>query len=114
MKNITSHVSVLFFVSALVLAACNEQEKRPVTASSNEPASLNTVNTELPDGPGYETFKTNCTSCHSARYIKMQPDFPEQTWTVVVAKMQKNFGAPVADSSAKEIVQYLVAIKGKK
>jgi len=31
----------------------------------------------------------------------------------IVTKMQKSFGAPVADSSVKEIVQYLVSIKGK-
>jgi uncharacterized protein (DUF697 family) len=37
----------------------------------------------------------------------------EKQWTAIVTKMQKTFGAPVPDSSIKEIVQYLVTIKGK-
>jgi len=43
----------------------------------------------------------------------MQPDLPEKTWMAIVTKMQKSFGAPVPDSSVKEIVEYLVSIKGK-
>ena len=97
-----------------LLIACNEQEKESATVTANDPTDLNAIHTELPDAPGYETFKTNCTSCHSTRYIQMQPELPEKTWTAIVTKMQKSFGAPVADSSAKQIVQYLVFIKGKK
>jgi cytochrome c1 len=97
-----------------LLIACNELDKKPLTPKTHEPGDLNAFITELPDAPGYETFKTNCTSCHSARYIQMQPELPEKTWSAIVAKMQKSFGAPVADSSAKQIVQYLVSIKGKK
>ena len=112
MKDITSNMLVLFSLCIFLLIACNEQG--PVTPTTNEPTDLNAILTELPDAPGYETFKTNCTSCHSARYIQMQPELPEKTWTAIVTKMQKSFGAPVTDSSAKQIVQYLVFIKGKK
>jgi uncharacterized protein (DUF697 family) len=43
----------------------------------------------------------------------MQPDFPHKTWETIVHKMKKNFGAPMSDSAAIKIVNYLVAVKGK-
>jgi hypothetical protein len=64
--------------------------------------------------PGEELFKTNCITCHSLRYIQMQPPFPRKTWEKIVDKMIKNFGAPIPDSTAKTIADYLVAVKGKK
>jgi len=96
----------------IIAIACtnNGTQRAPARIETTD---LNAIITELPNAPGYDVFKTNCTSCHSARYVQMQPQFPEKTWTTIVTKMQKNFGAPVTDSSAKEIVKYLVAIKGK-
>ena len=63
--------------------------------------------------PGEELYKANCITCHSLRYIQMQPPFPRKTWEKIVDKMIKNFGAPMPDSSAKAIVDYLVVVKGK-
>ena len=97
-----------------VLVACNESNKKADKVVAPQQTDLNAIITELPNAAGYETFKMNCLSCHSARYIQMQPDLPEKTWTAIVTKMQKSFGAPVTDSSAKEIVHYLTSIKGKK
>lgn len=104
-----------FIFSALIFFnACNNETQQASIVASNIPTNLNAIVTELPEAPGHEAFKQYCVSCHSARYIQMQPVFPEKTWTTLVTKMQKAFGAPIPDSSAKEIVQYLVAIKGKK
>ena len=105
----------IFFITALVIGivACNGNADQPGTGY-HEPKNLNTIETVLPEGQGYETFKMNCLSCHSERYILMQPDLPGKTWAAIVTKMQKSFGAPVSDSSAKEIVAYLTEIKGKK
>jgi sulfite dehydrogenase len=116
MKQHAVHTVLLLSVCVAVFIACNHPEhKSPsATVSSTVPTNLNAIETILPDAPGYASFKMNCMSCHSAMYIQMQPDLPEKTWAAIVTKMQKNFGAPVADSSVKEIVQYLVAIKGKK
>lgn len=106
----------LFFVAAFFIStiACNETSNHSIPDNKNGLTDLNAVQSSLPDVPGYETFKMNCISCHSARYITMQPDLPEKTWATIVTKMQKNFGAPIADSAAEEIVQYLISIKGKK
>jgi len=67
----------------------------------------------FPKGEGYDEFKAACITCHSLRYIEMQPDFPPKTWETIVNKMRKNFGAPMSDSAAIKIVNYLVAVKGK-
>jgi len=104
---------LLYVLTVMIIAiACNNNVTQSASAGV-ENTDLNAIITELPNAPGYDVFKTNCTSCHSARYVQMQPEFPEKTWTAIVTKMQKSFGAPVTDSSAKEIVKYLVAIKGK-
>ncbi|CAN5518486.1 hypothetical protein BH10BAC2_BH10BAC2_24440 [soil metagenome] len=113
MQNFLKYL-LFILASVIFIVACNENANEPITVANNEPTNLNAIQTALPDLQGYETFKMNCLSCHSAKYIQMQPDLPEKTWTAIVGKMQKNFGAPIPDSSTKEIVQYLVAIKGKK
>jgi mono/diheme cytochrome c family protein len=66
----------------------------------------------IPVAPGVEAFQMNCITCHSARYVQMQPDFPEKTWAKIVDKMIKTYGAPITDSTAKTIVAYLNTIKG--
>jgi cytochrome c5 len=113
MKNAVLNIVVVFFVYACIVLSCSEvtKEKQPPVATG--PTNLNSFVTKLPEAPGYATFQRNCLSCHSARYVQMQPAFSEKTWMAIVTKMQKNFGAQVSDSSVKDIVQYLVAIKGK-
>ena len=107
-----NYKNVIVIIAVIFIAACNNSQSfKPVNDTGV--TNLNAIITELPDKPGYARFKQNCMSCHSARYIQMQPDLPEKTWMAIVTKMQKSFGAPVADSSVKEIVQYLVSIKGK-
>ncbi|MBS1746005.1 MAG: hypothetical protein JST21_07540 [Bacteroidetes bacterium] len=103
---------LIAIATIFILTACSNRktsDNRKDTVITN----LNAITTELPDKPGYATFKQNCMICHSARYIQIQPSLPEKTWSAIVIKMQKNFGAPVDDSSAKEIIKYLVSIKGK-
>lgn len=56
---------------------------------------------------------SRCTVCHSLRYISMQPHFSEKTWQKEVEKMKVTWGAHMTESEAKQIVAYLVRIKGK-
>jgi mono/diheme cytochrome c family protein len=67
---------------------------------------------EAPFAPGRDEFLVACESCHSSRYIAMQPPFPERKWEEIVTKMAKVFGAQIDDEQKKAIVGYLVAIKG--
>ncbi|MEP7171793.1 MAG: cytochrome c [Bacteroidota bacterium] len=100
----------------VLLASCTEKQSRePETEQLSDSASKEKYNIEalFDQAPGEELFKAGCITCHSLRYIEMQPPFPRKTWVKIVDKMIKNFGAPIPDSSAKVIVDYLVSIKGK-
>jgi len=68
---------------------------------------------ELKPGPNLDTARNNCTSCHSADYIKTQPQgakFREDFWQVEVTKMIKVYGAPIEDADVGKIVEYLSKI----
>lgn len=101
----------LFFYAGF--SGCR-QNNHPMPETAAMAPDLNHVNIHLPEAAGYQAFALNCLICHSAAYVQNQPDLPEKTWEGIVTKMQKTFGAPVADSSIREIVQYLVTIKGKR
>jgi len=70
----------------------------------------------LADGPHLDVVQGNCVACHSAEYISTQPRGlanPKAFWTAEVVKMQKAYGAPVADADVPAIVDYLVQTYGK-
>src|ERR1700732_4064304 len=47
---------------------------------------------ELAPGPGREEVYSYCSTCHSTRYITMQPPLPPETWARQVNKMGKGMG----------------------
>ncbi|MBA7470102.1 hypothetical protein ES707_05379 [subsurface metagenome] len=75
------------------------------------------VNYKVPDdtkqlkpGPNLEVAQNNCTACHSADYIKTQPQgpkFKKDFWQAEVTKMIKVYGAPIDDADVPKIVEYL-------
>ncbi|MEA2919024.1 MAG: sulfite dehydrogenase (cytochrome) subunit [Bradyrhizobium sp.] len=77
------------------------------------------VSYKLPDetaafkpGPNLEAVQNNCTACHSADYIKTQPEGPKYKkdfWQAEVTKMIKLYGAPIDDADVSKIVDYLAA-----
>src|SRR5258707_256690 len=62
---------------------------------------------ELAEGDGKQEVQSFCTSCHSTRYITMQPPLPGATWEAEVSKMIKVYGAPIPEATAKKITAYL-------
>jgi hypothetical protein len=64
---------------------------------------------ELAEGEGRAETAAFCNSCHSSRYITMQPPLPAAAWDAEVTKMRKAFGAPISDASAALITKYLQA-----
>ena len=62
---------------------------------------------ELAEGDGKQEVQSFCTSCHSTRYITMQPPLPGATWEAEVNKMMKVYGAPIPETAAKKITAYL-------
>jgi mono/diheme cytochrome c family protein len=81
--------------------------------------SAKPVSYKLPDetaafkpGPNLEVVQNNCTACHSADYIKTQPQgpkFKKDFWQAEVTKMIKVYGAPIEDADVGKIVDYLAA-----
>ena len=77
------------------------------------------VSYQLPDetaafkpSPNLEVMQNNCTGCHSADYIAIQPRGPKYKadfWKAEVTKMIKIYGAPVDEADVPRIVEYLAA-----
>jgi len=62
---------------------------------------------QLADGPGRGETQISCNTCHTVRYITMQPPLPAATWDAEVQKMIKTYGAQISDADAQKIIQYL-------
>ena len=107
----------VFAVIFLMMIACNSTGEKNLAAKNiinTDTAFMNVSEIDFPEATGADALRMNCITCHSARYIEMQPDLPRKTWEKIADKMVKNFGAPIPDSTAKKIVDYIVAIKGEK
>jgi len=62
---------------------------------------------ELESGEGKAEVEGYCGTCHSTRYITMQPPLPAGVWEAEVGKMKKSFGATIPDEAASKILGYL-------
>jgi cytochrome c5 len=62
---------------------------------------------ELVPGDGKQEVEAYCNTCHSTRYITMQPPLTAATWEAEVNKMIKTFGQPIPDDAAAKIIKYL-------
>ncbi|HZR17993.1 MAG TPA: c-type cytochrome [Verrucomicrobiae bacterium] len=67
---------------------------------------------ELPSAHGRDEYLVVCVSCHSPRYVTMQPLFPQRQWEETVDKMAKVYGAQMDQDQRGAIVQYLVTTHG--
>jgi hypothetical protein len=62
----------------------------------------------LRPGPGMETAQNNRLTCHSVDYVNTQPpNRGKAFWEAEVTKMIKVYRAPINDSDAKAIADYL-------
>ena len=62
----------------------------------------------LRPGPGAETARDICMSCHSVDYINTQPPRRgSEFWEAEVKKMIKSYHAPISEADAKTITDYL-------
>lgn len=105
---------LLFFLCSYFIISCSDADNKKESVSvKTSVTNLKDYDADLPEAPGSKVYYANCVICHSASYVQNQPALTEKAWLGIVTKMQKTFGAPVADSSIEPIVKYLVAIKGK-
>jgi hypothetical protein len=64
---------------------------------------------DLTPGDGLQDARIYCGTCHSPRYITMQPPLPAATWEAEVNKMNKTFGAGIPVENTQKIILYLQA-----
>ena len=63
--------------------------------------------------PGFALATGYCAMCHSIDYIRTQPpQLPRSVWAAEVTKMRKIYGAPVPETAADSIIDYLVKTYG--
>src|SRR4029077_18525076 len=62
---------------------------------------------DLAPGDGLQDVQIYCNTCHSPRYITMQPPLPAAAWEAEVNKMNKTFGAAIATENTQKIILYL-------
>jgi hypothetical protein len=105
----------VFVITFLVMIACTSTDENTKTTNTltSDTTFMNVYEINFPEAPGADAFKANCLMCHSARYVEMQPGFSRTAWEKIVSKMVKNYGAPIADSTAKIIVDYITTFKGE-
>ncbi len=70
-------------------------------------ASIPTFEVELAEGAGRAETQIYCGTCHTLRYITMQPPLPAATWDAEIQKMLKTFGATIPEADAQKIADYL-------
>ena len=96
--------------------SCAHQATKRASATAEPTAAVVEIDlpkyqANLPEAPGREVFATACLSCHSTRYITMQPKLSAAKWEESVQKMIKTYGAAVAENQVGPIVQYLMTTK---
>ena len=69
---------------------------------------------QMPEGTNRKLFFNTCTSCHSARYVMMQPEYSWAVWTAELNKMRNAYGAPLEDSQIEPLLDYLMHVRGAK
>ncbi len=82
------------------------------TASAVRRLTLPHFEPKMPVAPGRDEFMRACDTCHSARYVTMQPPFSRRQWEETVRKMVTAYGAPADEFQVGKIIDYLYAIDG--
>lgn len=104
---------VLPLIIILGIAAPLTGAAAPITLKS---VGLNLPESDrmFPEGAGADAINNNCLACHSAGMVLNQPAMSKDAWKSEVNKMINNYKAPVAAEDVATIVEYLVALGGKK
>ena len=97
----------VLIVAVLVLAAAAVAGAEEITLPPDHAFGA------LKPGPGSELTQRSCGLCHSTDYIATQPPGDQKQWDAVVTKMIKVYGAPLSDTDAKAVAEYLARHYGK-
>ena len=110
----------LALVPLLTVAATPVPHAKAVKATNASAASKVSITMpgdlsfQFKTGAGSLAATTYCLTCHSSAYVSTQPVLDKAHWEAEVTKMRKAYGAPIPDTAAETIVDYLTATYGKK
>jgi cytochrome c5 len=112
--------AVFAAIALVVWVSANAQQPtasspKPTAKSASSPVHtivLPQYPPAITDGPNKEIYQRTCLTCHTARYVSMQPHFSKTVWQNEVKKMVDAYGAPIPEADQALIVEYLVAVKG--
>lgn len=100
-------------VAAAVLAGWQSVPGRPAAAAGETVSiTLPSLTFHLAPGPHVEEVEALCSTCHSLRYILMQPPLSRAVWAAEVDKMIHVFGATIPQDKVPDIVDYLATHYG--
>lgn len=123
MTKLKSASALFVFVSAAALLFASQpgqaQSGTSAPTAKTDSGNVHTItmpdiSTDIPRGPHLDTFERNCLTCHTVRYVLMQPPFPKTVWENEVKKMVAAYGASITPQDQERIVEYLDAIRGTK
>ena len=99
--------------TTLLAAACVAASLASASTAKDIQLPPDAVQLKASALPGYAKAQANCTMCHSAEYMRMQPPTAARPyWDAMVHRMKTVFKAPVADEDMPEIVDYLARTYG--
>jgi hypothetical protein len=97
---------------ALVLAWLAGGPARAEGGAGEKSITLPTEKVQLGPGPNLDVARRDCSTCHSAEYVYMQPPLTAAQWHAEVVKMKKAYGAPIDEKDFDALVTYLVSQNG--
>jgi len=96
------------YYTPAVLGSLRQPAPAELSPDSNYRASAYPVPlADLAPGEGLQDVQIYCNTCHSPRYITMQPPLSAATWEAEVNKMNKTFGAAIPEDNTQKIILYL-------
>jgi hypothetical protein len=103
-------LAVLALLTGIVLQHVVPRPAR--AAGETVSVTLPTMVVHLAPGPHVDEVEALCSTCHTLRYIVMQPPLPRKAWAAEVNKMIHAFGAPIPEDKVPDIVDYLATHYG--
>ena len=106
-------IASVLVIASLEFRARGEPTTQPTTTGARQPSGLPEFDPDLPPGKGREIVTVRCAVCHTPHYILNQPPFTKQVWTNEITKMRTAYGAPITPEEEPQILEYLLAVRGK-
>ena len=108
-NNRNTFVLLVFLATLFSCTSNHSTEQIDADATATNLPEATAVPLSIDKGPGMEEFIAHCQSCHTARYVFMQPKLSRAAWEKTVDKMIKVYGAEIDSATSVKIIDYLLS-----